>query len=82
MKCTKQLPIDPSLLESRSRSSAVRVRAIRIHEESLRSVRGRAARRRASVDERYLVRLLKKARTQVGIDEVDWVSRITQNRVF
>ena len=81
MKSTKQLQIDPSLLESRSESSAVRVRAMRIHEESLRSVRGRPARRRASVDERYLDRLLQQARTQVGIDEVDWVSRITQNGV-
>ena len=82
IKCTKQLQIDPSLLESRSRSSAVRVRAMRIHEESLQSVRGRAARRRASIDVRDVDRLLEKARTQVGIDEVDWVSRITQSGVL
>ena len=82
MKCTKQLPIDPSLLESRSRSSAVRVCAMRIHEESLRSVRGRPARRRASIDARAVDRLIERARTQVGIDEVDWVSRITQNGVL
>ena len=82
MKCIKQLPIDSSLLDSRSRSSAVRVRTIRIHEEGLRSVRGRPARRRASIEARDVDRLLEKARTQVGIDEVDWVSRITQNGVL
>ena len=80
--CAKQLPIDPSLLESRSQSSAVRVCAMQIHEERLGSVRGRAARRRTAVNDRYLDRLVEQARTQVGIDEIDWVSQITDNGVL
>ena len=81
LTCSKQLSIDPTLLQSKSHSSAVRVRALRIHDQRLASIRGRAARRAAPVTDRYLDRLIEAAQTQVAIDEVDWVSRITETRV-
>ena len=79
LTCTPQLSIDPTLLESKSPVPAVRVRAIRDHEQRLRKVRGRAARRRAPVDDHYLTRLVDQARTHVAIAQVEWVARITQN---
>ena len=81
LTCSKQLSIDPTLLQSKSHSSAVRVRALRIHDQRLASIRGRAARRTAPVTDRYLDRLIEEAQTQVAIDEVDWVSRITETRL-
>ena len=81
LECSKQLSIDPALLESRSRSSAVRVCAIRIHDQRLATIRGRAARRSAPLNDRYLERLIADAQTQVATDEIDWVSRITENGV-
>ena len=71
LTCSKQLSIDPTLLQSKSHSSAVRVRALRIHDQRLASIRGRAARRTAPVTDRYLDRLIEEAQTQVAIDEVE-----------
>ncbi len=76
LTCNKQLSIDPTLLESRSQGAAVRVRAIRNHEQRLQRLRGRAARRGAPMDDSYINRLVDEARTQVAIEEIDWVSRI------
>ena len=81
LTCAKRPALDPALLESRSGSSAVRVRAMRIHERRMRRVRGRAARRTAEITERQLERLVDEAQTEVAIDELDWVARVTQ-RVF
>ena len=79
--CIKQLSIDPALLESKSPVSAVRVRVIQNHERRLQSVRGRAARRGAQVNDRYIARLVDEAQTQVAIEKIDWVSRVTENGV-
>ena len=80
LTCSK-LSIDLTLLESKCSSAAVRVRALRIHDQRLGSIRGRAARRAAPVTDHYLDRLINEAQTQVAIDEVDWVSRITETGV-
>ena len=82
LKCARRPALDPSVLESRSRSSAVRVRAMRIHEGRMQSVRGRAARRTADVNERYLERLIDEAQTAVAIEERDWVSRVTEKVIL
>ena len=78
LTCTPNLPIDPALLESKTPVAAVRVRAIRDHNLQLGRVAGRPARRRAAVDDRYLTRLVERARTQAAIAEVEWVARVTQ----
>ena len=78
LTCTPDLSIDPALLESKSPVAAVRVRAIRDHDVQLGRLAGRPARRRAAVDDRYLTRLVERARTQVAIAEVEWVARVTQ----
>ena len=77
LTCSRQHSIDPSLLESRSQSSADRVRALRIHEQRLAGIGKRAARRAAPVTDLYLDRILAAAETQNAIDELEWVSRIT-----
>ena len=82
LTCAERPALDPSLLESRSGSSAVRVRAMRIHERRMDSVRGRAARRTAEVTDRQLGRLVDEAQTEVAIDELDWVARVTQKVVL
>ena len=83
LTCSKKPALDPALLKSRSRSrsSAVRVLAMRIHEQRMRSIRGRAARRTAEVDDGYLERLIDEAQTQVAIDELEWVSRVTKRGI-
>ena len=81
LTCSKQVSLDPTLLVSKSQSSAVRLRTIRLHDQRLASIRGRAARRAAPVTDHYLERLIDDAQTQVAIDEVDWVSRITEAKV-
>ena len=81
LTCSKHLSIDPTRLESKSQSPAVRVRALHIHEQRLASIRGRAARRAAPVTDHYVDRLIEDAQTQVAIDEVDWASRITETGV-
>ena len=78
LTCSSQLSIDPILLESKSDSAAVRVRALQIHDERRASLRGRAARRTAPVTDQYLDRLVAEVTTQVAIDDVDWVFRITE----
>ena len=74
-------PLDPDLLESGAASSAVRVRALRIHEGRVASMGRVAARRAAQVTESYVDRILAEAQSQVAIDEVDWVSRIANARI-
>ena len=81
LTCSPQLSIEPALLESRSQSSAVRVRALRIHNQRLASIRGQAARRAAPVTDRYLDRLIEEAQSQLAIEEVDWVSRISETQL-
>ena len=81
LTCSKQPSLEPALLESSSRSSAVRVRAVRIHEQRMQSVRGKAARRTAEVSDRYLERLICEAENQDAIDELEWVSRVTQKGI-
>ena len=82
LTCSNQLSIDPVLLESKSDSAAVRIRALRIHDKRRTTLRGRAARRTAPVTDQYLDRLIDEATTQVAIDEVDWVSRITETALL
>ena len=81
LSCSTQPSLKPTLLESRSRSSAVRVRAVRIHEQRMQSVRGKAARRTAEVSDLYLERLICEAKNEDAIDELEWVSRVTQKGV-
>ena len=70
LTCDNRLPIDLKLLESEP--PAVRVRAIRNHQERLKSVGARAARRKAHVEKSYVDRLIADARRQVAIENINW----------
>jgi hypothetical protein len=76
--CQGQLPITPAFLEAEA--PAVRVRVIRNQQERLRDVKSRSARRKAHVEKTYVDRLIVEARTQVAIEDIDWISRITGER--
>ena len=78
LTCEGRLPIDQQLLESET--PAVRVRVIRNHQERLRSFSSRPARRKASVERNYLDQLIADARLQVAIEDIEWVSRITDTK--
>lgn len=80
LTCAKQ-PMDPDLLEMGGSSSAVRVRALRIHEGRVAKMGRVAARRAAEVTQSQVDRILAEAESQVAIDEVDWASRIANARI-
>ena len=78
LTCDGRLPIDQQLLESET--PAVRVRVIRNHQERLKNFGSRPARRKASVERSYLDQLIADARRQVAIENIEWVSRITDDK--
>jgi tetratricopeptide (TPR) repeat protein len=73
-----KLPIDQELLKDES--PAVRVRAVRIHQERMHNLRARPARRNASLESAYVRRLMDEAKRQLAIEEIDWIARVTGER--